>query len=101
MMFKFCFSGCLLFHPKAPPAYDQYGLVKEPGEVFKQKLVNVGYSNLDMENPMDMAMQEKNHTLYQILFTEQSTPVWKVLMMFFVTGGMLALTIMKVISIHC
>eukprot|EP00493_Phyllostaurus_siculus_P022235 UN22567 len=34
-------------------------LNSEPGEVFKQKLVNVGYSNLDMENPMDMAMQEK------------------------------------------
>jgi len=82
-------------------------LNSEPGEVFKQKLVNVGYSNLDMENPMDMAMQEKNHTLYQILFTEQSTPVWKVLMMFFVTGGMLALTIMKgggsinPLNIHC
>jgi len=70
-------------------------LASEPGEVFKQNLVNMGYNKLDMENPMTLAMEHKNHILYQILFTEQSTPLWKVLMMFFVTGGMLALTILK------
>jgi len=75
--------------------YDQYGLVKEPGEVLKQGLVNVAYKGLDMENPLELAMEHKNHTLYQILYNERSTSLWKVLMMFFVTGGMLSLTIMK------
>lgn len=70
-------------------------LNSEPGEVLKNGLVNAPYANMDMENPLDMAIETKNHTLYQILFTERSTPVWKVIMMFCVTGGMLALTILK------
>jgi len=70
-------------------------MVTEPGEVLKQGLVNVPYKGLDMEEPLNVAMDQKNHQLYQILFSEQSTSLWKVLMMVFVTGGMLTLTILK------
>jgi len=70
----------------------------QPGQDLKKGLV--GYDHLpeaapDCEEALEQAMLDKNRVLYEILFVESSTPTWKVVMMVFVTTGMLALTILK------
>jgi len=51
--------------------------------------------DLPPANQLQEALEKNNYTLFEILKEEQRTQLWKVLMMFMVTGGMLVLTILK------
>lgn len=63
----------------------------ESGNPMKKGLVQ-SYGKVDS---VEAALECGNLALGEILQKEQSTPAWKVGMMFIVTGGMLVLTILK------
>lgn len=67
----------------------------ESGNMLAKKLIINDSSNACGADLIDEARKTGNNTLANILETESTTPWWKVRMMFYVTGGMLTLTILK------
>lgn len=67
----------------------------ESGKMLAKKLIINDASHAYSGDSIEEARKTGNNTLADILETESKTPFWKVRMMFYVTGGMLTLTILK------